>query len=164
MTAPEEEPGRRWPSWLVVDYRLFVAIAAALAAGAVLVAVLQVSDGQDAAEERADRASRQVALLSAELECRSRVASTGTLATLDMVAATGRGLSVLVAQTQDDPELTALVARELGAADEAELREQVADVLDASQRAEAAARARLRAEDTCAEVAQQQVDATGSGN
>lgn len=163
MTAPEEEPGRR-PSWLVVDYRLFVAIAAVLAIGAVLLAVLQVSNGQDAAEERADRSERQVALLSAELECRSRVASTGTLATLDMVAATGRGLAVLVAQTQDDPELTALVEAELGAADEAELRAQVADVLDASKRAEAAAAARLRAEDTCAEHAEQQVDAAGSGN
>jgi hypothetical protein len=167
MTEPEPAPEdgrRRCPDWLVVDARLFAAIAAALAAGAVFLAVFQISEGQDAAEDRANRAGRQVALLSAELECRSRAAQAGTLATLDMVAATGRGLAVLVAQTQDDDQLRLLVAEELGAADETELRQQVKDVLDASKRAEAAAVARLQAEDACEQIAREQVDGSGSGN
>lgn len=144
----------RRPGWLVVDWRLFAAVAVCLASASVLVAVYQLGQRGQYDQRLSDQA-QQIDQLSRELECRSRAASATTLAIADLTAATGRGLAVLVADLQEDPELEALVEARLGSAGPEELRRQGGLVLVASDAAAEAKGERARAETECREQARE---------
>lgn len=131
-----------------MDWRLFAALAAVFASACVFLAVYRLG-ASDQLDKRLAATELQADRLDAELACRSRVARAGTVASLDLTAATGRGLAVAMAELLEDDELVLLVTAELGGADDAELREQLQLVLDASARAEAAREERLDSETRC---------------